>query len=695
MSNWIGHQIGKVRIERLLGRGGVAEVYLGTHTTLDRPVAVKVLQRRLDGAGDQLERLQREARVVAGLRHPNIVTVYDFDIIDDQPYIVMEYVPGPSLSSYLGSLHTRGARMPLALIARLIPALASALDYAHRQGVIHRDVKPGNVLLLSRSGPIRPGEALPGDVEPVLTDFGLVRLLGSASQTTSGMVTGTPGYMSPEQARGDALDGRSDTYALGVMLYEMLAGRLPFEAESMLAVLHKHLNEAPPPVPGLPANLQAVLDRALQKDPAARYQSPGALADGLLTALGRPTVSMPALSFDDNAPTLAPTPPPTLPPAPAPRRSSRWTYAAGAAVLMGILGLAGWLLRPSAPEPPPAMPVEADMQPAGLLRFHDVSATLDEVTLSASSMLPAPAGFQYEVWLVSGEERRSLGALPVDAGGRGELNFIDLQGRNLLELYDRIEISLEPSPDPSPNPSGQVAYSSGLPAEALAHVRHLLVGFARAPGRKALAFGLVEQAGLVDQAASEMVAAYQAGDADDVQRAAEAIHNLLVGPQGVSYGDLNADGQISDPGDGYGLLLNGDNAGYIEATMSHAVFAASASDATDNIQEHAVHVMIAAGNVEQWAAELSSLLPQIVADPLGGPTRDLVLQAAALADRILNGRDLDGDERVEAIAGEGGARTALGHAYYLADMPLLPGSGMLPPPAPPFEVPASLEYTEP
>jgi len=375
------------------------------------------------------------------------------------------------------------------------------------------------------------------------------------------------------------------------------------------------------------------------------------------------------------------------------------SYSLGTAVLLAALIVAAWLLRPfmAAPEAAAtgAAPAGMPMEPAGLLRFHDVSDALDEVTLRASAMQPAPAGWQYEVWLVAGEERRSLGILSVDAAGSGELNFIDPQGRNLLDLYDRVEISLEPSPDPSPNPSGQVAYSSGLPDEALAHIRHLLTDFARAPGRKALAFGLVEQAGLVDASAADMLAAYQAGDAAGVARAAEAVHNLLVGPQGEGYGDLDGDGQTTDPGDGYGLLLNGDNAGYIEGTVSHAAFAAAAADSTGNIQEHAVHVMISAENVEVWAAELLALLPGIAADPLGAGTRDLILQAVALSDRMLNGRDLDGDERVEAIPGEGGAVTALDQACYLADLPLLPGADMLPPPAPPFEMPDTLEYHDP
>ncbi|MEW5938186.1 MAG: serine/threonine-protein kinase [Chloroflexota bacterium] len=155
MTVWIGKTLGKVQVEKLLGRGGIAEVYLGTHTALERPVAVKFLHGYFEENTDLFERFQREARVVAGLRHPNIIQVFDYDVAEERPYIVMEYVNGPSLAAYLKSIHERGERMPLAMIRRLLPLLASALDYAHTQGVIHRDIKPANVLLYSKSGPIK------------------------------------------------------------------------------------------------------------------------------------------------------------------------------------------------------------------------------------------------------------------------------------------------------------------------------------------------------------------------------------------------------------------------------------------------------------------------------------------------------------------------------------------------------------
>ena len=286
MPEWLGKTIGKVRIEKLLARGGMAEVYLGTHLTLDRPVAVKVLHSYIEEEPNLLERFQREAKVVAGLRHPNIVQIFDFDTTDGHPYIVMEYLKGPTLATYLRHLHHRKKRLPQDQIARLLQGLTGALDYAHGRGVIHRDIKPGNIMLHNRADEIPLDKPLPEDVEAVVTDFGLVRIVNAASQTISGFLSGTPTYASPEQARGDETDHRTDIYSLGVVLYEMLAGRVPFEADNTVTILHMHIHAAPPPIPGITTQVQAVVDRALAKNPDDRFQTSQELAVQFDRAIG-------------------------------------------------------------------------------------------------------------------------------------------------------------------------------------------------------------------------------------------------------------------------------------------------------------------------------------------------------------------------------------------------------------------------
>lgn len=286
MTDWLGKTIGKVRIDKYLARGGMAEVYLGTHLTLERPVAIKVLHSYIEAEPDLLMRFQREAKVVAGLRHPNIVQIYDFDAIDGHPYIVMEYLKGPPLATYLRNIHQRNERIPPHQIARLLKVLTAALDYAHEQGVIHRDIKPGNILLHGKSDEIPLDQPLTNDVEAILTDFGLVRIANTTSQTASGMMSGTPAYMSPEQARGDQTDHRTDIYSLGIVLYEMLAGRVPFEADSTLSVIYKQINDPPPPIPGISPSVQQMIDRALAKNPEDRYPTSRNMAVDFFLSVG-------------------------------------------------------------------------------------------------------------------------------------------------------------------------------------------------------------------------------------------------------------------------------------------------------------------------------------------------------------------------------------------------------------------------
>jgi serine/threonine protein kinase len=266
----------------------MAEVYLGMHLTLERPVAIKFLHSYIEGEPLLLDRFHREAKVVAALRHPNIVQVFDFDAVDGHPFIVMEYLKGPTLATYLSHLHQRKKRIPQAQVARLLNRLADALDYAHGEGVIHRDIKPGNILLHNKTDEIPLDTTLPDDVEPIVTDFGLVRVMNAATQTMSGIVSGTPSYMSPEQARGDEIDHRTDFYSLGAVLYEMLAGRVPFQADNTVSVLHMHIHTPPPPIAGISAKVQAVVDRALAKNPNDRYQTGQEMADDFYRSIGLP-----------------------------------------------------------------------------------------------------------------------------------------------------------------------------------------------------------------------------------------------------------------------------------------------------------------------------------------------------------------------------------------------------------------------
>jgi serine/threonine-protein kinase len=247
-----------------IGHGGMAVVYRARQESLDRTVAVKVLSENLAASSEFMERFRREARTAANLRHPNVITVHDFG--EDErgvPYLVLEYIEGPTLADLM-DVGLDDARIP-----DLLDQIAAGLDYAHARGVIHRDIKPGNVLMTD-------------DGRAVLADFGLAWLLEGAHLTLTGGVIGTPEYMSPEQAGGEAIDHRSDVYALGVVLYEMLVGERPFVAETPIGVLLKHLQDPAPSVldarPDLPAAVGDVIARVLVKDRNERYSSAGELA---------------------------------------------------------------------------------------------------------------------------------------------------------------------------------------------------------------------------------------------------------------------------------------------------------------------------------------------------------------------------------------------------------------------------------
>ncbi|MEI6450107.1 MAG: protein kinase [Actinomycetes bacterium] len=291
----IGRTLGRYEITALIGRGGMATVYRSTHPGLRQTVAVKVLRADLADDPSLLVRFEREAQAVAALRHPNIVRVIDFDHIDEHYFMVMEFVEGATLAARLGEIAAEGRRLPAAEVLRLFEPLCAAVDYAHRQGMIHRDIKPANVLLTAQG-------------EPVLTDYGIARIIGMTQHTATGTVMGSAHYMSPEQAQGLAADGRSDLYALGVMLFEALAGRVPYEADSLPGVLFKHVTAAVPAVcplnPALRPPIDDLMRTALAKDPGERFQTGQALAAALREELG-PLV---AESEAAHAPATAPPP---------------------------------------------------------------------------------------------------------------------------------------------------------------------------------------------------------------------------------------------------------------------------------------------------------------------------------------------------------------------------------------------------
>ncbi|PJF25994.1 MAG: serine/threonine protein kinase, partial [Phototrophicales bacterium] len=273
MASLIGQTLGQYQIVAQLGHGGMATVYKAYHPRLDRYVAVKVVHPMFIQDESFLARFEREAQIVARLDHPHIVPVYDFNEYHGQPYLVMKFIEGTTLKGVL-------ANKPLSLdeILKLMPPIADALDYAHRRGVLHRDIKPSNIII-DQAG------------VPYLTDFGLARMVKSGESSLShDLLLGTPNYISPEQAQGKAdITARTDQYSLGIVLYELVTGQVPFNADTPFAVVHSHIY-VPPPAPStinpaIPPTVDAVLMRALAKDPDARFESAAAMVSAFTAAV--------------------------------------------------------------------------------------------------------------------------------------------------------------------------------------------------------------------------------------------------------------------------------------------------------------------------------------------------------------------------------------------------------------------------
>jgi len=295
--NLIGRTLDEYELESLIGEGAQATVYKAYQPELERYVAVKVVTQ---GYRDMLTRFKQEAKTIAALRHPNIMVVHDYGEYDGYIYFVMEYVEGGTLQDRL-----LGEPMPWINVIGLSIPVASALQHAHERGLIHRDVKPTNILM-------------PQEDWPLLADFGLVKVKradGSSVMarttplTDSGLVVGTPAYIAPEQANNDEIDARADMYALGVILFEMVTGRLPFEYANPNRLMIAHLTETPPSPselnPNCPPELEDVILKALQKTPDNRFPNMNAMVDALKEAIGTATLPFPTFTSSARPPALA------------------------------------------------------------------------------------------------------------------------------------------------------------------------------------------------------------------------------------------------------------------------------------------------------------------------------------------------------------------------------------------------------
>jgi serine/threonine-protein kinase len=411
-----GTKLGPYEVQEFIGQGAMGFVYKAYHSQLERTGAVKVLQG-LAFSPDVVARFRHEAQAIAQMRHSNIVNVYDFGEFEGTPYMIVEYVPGGNLAGRMGH-----GPLDHATALRFLRGIGAALDYAHSQGIVHRDVKPANVLLER-------------DETPVLADFGLAKLLlGSSVKSLTGVTTGTPAYMAPEQVTGHEVGPAADRYSLATIAYEMLTGSIPFEGQGVLELLyaHVHMDPALPSslTPELSPSVDAVILKGLAKEPRARWGSCEAFVNALAAALGakapplveRTIVMAPPVDrIDTTVPFASPpatVPSPVWPPAvEARRRSRRRRYVIAAiavlALLALIVGIGGYVLAnsPSSPRPTPSPSQpsiltpspEISVSPAAVKRLGDVTlsgrnffagqtATIDFIQTADTQLATLSAG---------------------------------------------------------------------------------------------------------------------------------------------------------------------------------------------------------------------------------------------------------------------------------------------------------------
>ncbi len=443
MSFNVGENVGPYRIVEQLGQGGMATVYKAFHAALDRYVALKALHPAFGEDPNFQARFQREARLVAKLEHPHIVPVYDYAEHEGRPYLVMKFIEGDTLKPRL-------AKGPLnsAEIMAVVESVGSALAYAHKQGILHRDIKPSNVLI-----------GLDGNIW--LADFGLARIAQAAELTlSSDMIMGTPQYISPEQAMGEKkLDEGTDIYSFGVMLYEMVVGRVPFNADTPFAIIHDHIY-SPLPLPRtinpkVPEPVERVLLKALAKDRTDRYSDVDSLVQAFkdswieagMPMQGTP-ITMRAASLRADAPTVVPRVEPAAPTlvgkAAPTKKTSPWVFAAGGVLALVCLGIAtavflrAGLLRPTIPARP--LPTVAASQAYVPVQSH---ATETPAPPPAETPVPAIATALQAVHQTPGDPQAQLAlALAYWDAAQPRVSLVtlakasDLAGRTNTQFFE-------------------------------------------------------------------------------------------------------------------------------------------------------------------------------------------------------------------------------------------------------------------
>jgi len=671
----VGRTLGKYEIVGLIGQGGMATVYKAYQREIDRHVALKVLPPHPGQDPQYVERFRLEARTVARLQHPHILPLYDYGHQDDILYLVTAYVEGGSLGDRI-----RYGPMPLTDVDHVLRQVSSALDYAHKNGMIHRDIKPDNILL-DKEGNV------------LLADFGIVKLAESdANLTATGGMIGTPAYMSPEQGQGLPVSPATDVYSLGVVVFEMITGQQPYTADTGLQIVLKHITEPIPSIieirPDVPSAVDLVLQRALAKDSRDRYPTGGEFAvdfakavQGHATTAERQATSPLRQQTDVNIEVLAqrirtiPLQQATAQNAERPFFRRVWLpggLAVIALLTVLVVLLASALSRQGATvgevgftetsttqdvtvRTPTAAIVarEPSVTPVpmfGRLSFSTANSLGDTANLQVENLAPPGSGRFYAAWLQNTVENTllALGRLTIDGFGGGVLSYTDPAGRTLPALYHVLLITREEALGNAP--AGEIAYSGSVPPEVMTGLAAILSGFQpQSAGSHAQTWS--EGQSLLQGAIAEaQIGATHAGLASGASNSggmrthAEHTVNILLG----TADDLNGDSFGQNPGLGYGIPY------FLDRIDASLLAVANASGASASLQAQVELIRVCTGNVRAWVDQVVGLERELLDAQDVEAVASQRARSTQLASTLTNGFDLNGNGQVEPFEGECG-----------------------------------------
>ncbi len=693
----VGRKLGKYMIVEMVGRGGMATVYKGLQPEVDRFVAIKVLPPHPGQDSANIERFRQEARTIARLQHPHIVPLYDYGSEGDILFLVTPFIDGGTLNERI----RRGA-LPTGEVERLITQVGGALDYAHRQGVVHRDIKPDNILI------DREGHALLGD-------FGIAKMLETTTPgiTGTGGLIGTPAYMSPEQAQGLPVDGRSDIYSLGVVVFEMLTGRQPYRDETAMQVVMKHINAPPPTLSEVAENASPEMDEVLRtgmaKKPDSRYETAADFVAAFhAAAVGQEPLKTIALSPEQAAVVLAskstPSPKPTaalpgmtdhdstFPQSATPTPSQTIVVKQGGLsnplVLLGGFAIIAVLVvvvtqilsqpQNSVTETPavatsvqagvtatrPPFTPRATARPSsGNAFFSSSNAPGDSVNLRVDN-LPAPRDNQrLMAWLVNSETgaTTSLGTLSRDPLGSALLTHADADGVFLPGAFNVILVTMEDRQ--STLPEGRIVYSGHVPEQVNNALEALLINTSIPAGDDKPAYegsllsGVLAEAQIARNHAGLAAGATSAGS---MHTHNEHTINILNGTNI----DYNGNGSGDNPGRGYGLAFFLDR---INMALNEAI---TAPDADSMLQGQIELIRVCINNATQWRNRVIDLEMQFLrAESLDGLQADLAL-STELSNFLVSGNDLNDSGVIEPFEGECGLEQIAEYGIAVGNMAL-------------------------